>query len=114
VRTLEAHTDWVTGVAITPNGQRGVSGSADDTLRVWNLESGRSLRMLQGHTVRVSAVAVTVDHTLRVWNLENGEYSAGFTGEGPISRFAVGPDRRTIIAAEKSGRVHSLQLDGVD
>jgi WD40 repeat protein/serine/threonine protein kinase len=124
VRTLEAHTDWVTGVAITPNGQRGVSGSADDTLRVWNLESGRSLRMLQGHTGRVSAVAVTpdgrraisasVDHTLRVWNLENGEYSAGFTGEGPISRFAVGPDRRTIIAAEKSGRVHSLQLDGVD
>jgi len=70
-----------------------VSTSADGTLRVWDLESGWSPRMLQGHTGRVSAVAVTpdgrhaisasVDHTLRVWNLENGEYRVGFTGEGP-------------------------------
>jgi WD40 repeat protein/serine/threonine protein kinase len=124
VRTLEGHTDWVTAVAITPNGQRAVSASVDETLRVWNLESGQSLRMLQGHTGRVTALAVTpdgrhaisasVDHMVRVWDLENGEYSAGFTGEGPISRFAVGPDGRTIIANEKSGRVHFLRLDGVD
>jgi WD40 repeat protein len=124
VRTLECHTDWVTAVAITPDGQRAVSASVDHTLRVWNLESGEPPYMLQGHTGRVNAVAVTpdghraisasVDHTLRVWNLESGEYSAGFTGEGSISRFAVGPDGRTIIAKEKSGRVHFLQLDGVD
>jgi WD40 repeat protein len=114
----------VTAVAIAPNGQRAVSASADGTLRVWNLESGQSPSTLQGHTGRVSAVAVTPDgrhaisasddHMVRVWNLESEEYGAGFTGEGPISRFGVGPDGRTIIANEKSGRLHFLRLDGVD
>ena len=124
VRTFEAHTEWVTAVAITPNGQRAVSASADGTLRVWNLESEQSPSALQGHTGRVSAVAITPDgrhaisasddHMVRVWNLGSEEYSAGFTGEGPISRFGFGPDGRTIIANEKSGRLHFLRLDGVD
>jgi WD40 repeat protein/serine/threonine protein kinase len=124
VRTLEGHTDWVTAVAITPNGRRAVSASVDETLRVWNLESDQSPRILQGPIDRVNALAVTpdgrraiaasVNHMLRVWNLENGEYIAGFTGEGPISRFAIRPDGRTIIANEKSGRVHFVRLDGME
>jgi WD40 repeat protein len=123
-KILLGHTDWVTAVAVTPDGQQAVSASADGTLRVWNLQGGQSLRVLQGHTGRVSAVAVTpdgeyaistaADHMLLVWNLKTGECSAGFTGEGPISRFAIGPDGRTIIANETSGRGHLLRLDGAD
>jgi WD40 repeat protein len=123
-KMLQGHTDWVTAVAVTPDGQRAVSASADGTLRVWNLQSGQSVRMLQGHTGRVTSVAVTpdghraisasADGTLRVWNLQSGEYSAGFTAEGPISRFVIALDGRTIIANEKSGRGHFLRLDGVD
>jgi WD40 repeat protein len=93
-------------------------------LRVGDLESGETAKMLQGQTDWVTAVAVTpdgqravsasADGTLRVWNLQSGEYSAGFTAEGPISRFVIALDGRTIIANEKSGRGHFLRLDGVD
>ena len=38
------------GVAITPDGRRAVSASDDHTLRVWDLQSGQSLRTLEGHT----------------------------------------------------------------
>jgi WD40 repeat protein/serine/threonine protein kinase len=122
IKMLRGHTDWVTAVAVTPDAQQVVSASADGTLRVWDLQSRASPHMLQGHTGRVTAVAVTLDgdyaisasadHTLRVWNLETGEYSAGFTGEGPISGFAIALDGRTIIVNEKSGRGHLLRLDG--
>ena len=42
-------------VAVTPDGQRAVSASWDKTLKVWDLESGRELRTLTGHTGAVTA-----------------------------------------------------------
>jgi WD40 repeat protein len=37
-------------VAVTPDGGRAVSASYDDTLRLWDLESGQTIYQLQGHT----------------------------------------------------------------
>ena len=68
---------------MTPDGRRALSASGDKTLRIWDLESGESLRTLEGHTDPVNAVAVTSDgrralsasedKTLRIWDLESGE-----------------------------------------
>ena len=65
---------------MTPDGRRAVSASEDNTLKVWDLESGRALRTLEGHSACVSGVAVTPDgkravsasedKTLKVWDLE--------------------------------------------
>jgi WD40 repeat protein len=38
VRTLQGHTSSVNAVAATPDGRHVVSGSFDNTLRVWNLK----------------------------------------------------------------------------
>jgi WD40 repeat protein/serine/threonine protein kinase len=124
VRVLEGHTDWVTAVAITPDGRRAISASTGGTLRLWNLESGQLVRTLEDHAYLVDAVTVTPDgqraisassdHTLRVWDVESGMHIAAFTGESPMSRCAVAPDGRTIIAREKSGRGHFLRLEGLD
>ena len=44
------HTDSVMSVALTPDGRKGISGSSDKTVRVWDLESGECLKVLEGHT----------------------------------------------------------------
>jgi WD40 repeat protein len=82
LRTLEGHSDSVTGVAVAPDGKRVVSASADKTLKVWDLETGRPLHTLEGHSEAVNAVVVTsdgkvavsasYDRTLKVWDLETG------------------------------------------
>ena len=41
LRTLEATSNPVLGVAVTPDGKRAVSASWDKTLKVWDLETGR-------------------------------------------------------------------------
>ncbi len=57
------------------DGHRLVSASYDNTLRVWDVESGGTLQVLKGHTEQVNAVAIldedrlvsaSADNTLRV------------------------------------------------
>jgi WD40 repeat protein len=40
LRTLKGHSADVRGVAVTPDGKRAVSASADYTLKVWDLATG--------------------------------------------------------------------------
>jgi WD40 repeat protein len=40
LQTLADHSNWVTAVALTPDGKRAVSASYDETLKVWDLETG--------------------------------------------------------------------------
>ena len=76
-------------MAVTADGRYAVSASADQTLKVWELESGRALRALQGHAALVNSVAVTpdgrlavsasADQTVKVWELESGSTIATFS-----------------------------------
>jgi WD40 repeat protein len=50
----------VTGVATTPDGRRAVSASEDNTLRVWDLESGKKLALLTADGP-VASCAVSLD-----------------------------------------------------
>jgi WD40 repeat protein len=89
----------VGAVALTPDGRRGLSGSWDASLRLWDLETGQCLRILEGHTAEVRAVAVTPDghralsgagdHTLRLWDLEGGQCLRTLEGHtGPVQAVA--------------------------
>jgi WD40 repeat protein len=55
VRTFTRHTDWVTGVAVTPDGRFVLSASYDNTVKVWELNSGKEVRTFTGHTDYVTA-----------------------------------------------------------
>lgn len=79
---VTTHAYWVSSCAVTPDGRRVVSASSDQTLKVWDPESGRALATLEGHVGRVSVCAVTPDgrrvvsaswdQTLKVWDFKRG------------------------------------------
>jgi WD40 repeat protein len=50
LRTLKGHTNSVNAVAVTADGRRAVSASADQTLRLWDLANGQTIRTFGGHT----------------------------------------------------------------
>ena len=52
---------WVRSVAFSPDGRTLVSGSEDDTLKLWNVSSGRELRTFIGHSDPVTSVAFSPD-----------------------------------------------------
>ena len=51
----------VTSVAFSPDGQRVLTGSNDDTARLWDANSGNLLRIFSGHTDVVTSVAFSPD-----------------------------------------------------
>jgi WD40 repeat protein len=61
LRTLEGHSGEVNSVAMTPDGKRALSASVDKTLKVWDLDTGRTLSTLEGHSGSVMDVALTAD-----------------------------------------------------
>jgi WD40 repeat protein/serine/threonine protein kinase len=104
-RTFEGHTDSLSSVAISPDARSGLSGSSDDTLRLWDLATGECLRTLEGHTRGVQSVAISPDgrwalsgsndETLRLWDLATGQCLRTFQGHaGAVRSIAFSPDGR--------------------
>jgi len=121
--TLTGHSNLVTAVAVTPDSKLAISGSWDNTLKVWNLEK-RELMFppLTGHNSGVMSVAVTpdgkqvisasTDNTLKVWNLEIAESPLPFPEHSNSVRVvAVTPDGKRVIsgAGDKTLKVWNLQ-----
>lgn len=56
-KILSGHSGSVLAVAISPDGSRIASASADYTVKIWNLNTGELLETLAGHSGEVKTVA---------------------------------------------------------
>jgi WD40 repeat protein len=85
---LEGHTASIQTLAITPDGRRLVTGSLDQTARIWDLTNPAVASwpiILRGHNGAVQCLAVSSDNhwlvtagddrTARLWNLRLDELS---------------------------------------
>ena len=50
-RTLKGHSDYVRSVSFSPDGASIVSGSRDNTVKVWSVESGECVTTFEGHSL---------------------------------------------------------------
>ena len=117
-RIFVGHDGPVQDVAIAPDGRTALSASADQTLILWDLETGEMIRRFSGHSDTVHAVAflpggdqalsASADGTLILWDLETGDAVRRFTGHsGGVWDVAVNPGGRTALSA---GADHTLIL----
>ncbi|XP_026476912.1 F-box/WD repeat-containing protein 7-like [Ctenocephalides felis] len=79
-KVLKGHDDHVI-TCLQFSGNRIVSGSDDNTLKVWSAVTGKCLRTLVGHTGGVWSsqmsgsviISGSTDRTLKVWDADTGE-----------------------------------------
>ncbi|MGJ5672733.1 MAG: WD40 repeat domain-containing protein [Nostochopsis sp.] len=90
LHTLTSHSHIVCSLAMSSDRKILVSGSRDQTIKIWQLETGELLHTLKGHEDGVYAIALSpdgqiiasgsADKTIKLWHLQTGELLATFTG----------------------------------
>ncbi|MEA5505123.1 WD40 repeat domain-containing protein [Halotia wernerae UHCC 0503] len=91
---LMGHSHIIGSLAMSADAKLLVSGSWDQTIKIWHLETGELIRTLKGHTDRVYAIALSpdeqiiasgsADKTIKLWHVQTGELLATFTGHSNI------------------------------
>ena len=102
------HTAPINAIALSGDGRFLVSGSDDNTLKVWDTSSGNVLRTLYGHAQAVMAIAISPDSrliasgsedfSLRVWDAGSGEARVFGQHSGPIREVAFSGDSRQLVS----------------
>ncbi|MEK7726681.1 MAG: hypothetical protein AAB311_05825, partial [Nitrospirota bacterium] len=59
IKTFRGHSHGVWAVAFSPDGLTLASGGAERLVRMWDIETGRLLRSLRGHTNDIRAIVFT-------------------------------------------------------
>jgi Leucine-rich repeat (LRR) protein/tRNA A-37 threonylcarbamoyl transferase component Bud32 len=119
IARLRGHTDAVTSVAVSPDGRRALSGSADRTMRLWDLAAGKELRRFEGHEMPVSSVAFSPDGrralsgswvgVMRLWDVETGKELRRFEGHTSwVNSVAFSPDGARALSGGGEGSTARL------
>ncbi|KAI0466828.1 mitochondrial division protein [Xylaria cf. heliscus] len=82
IREIKAHAEQITALGFDVPFGTMVSASLDDTVKVWDLNAGRCIGVLEGHTASVRALQVednilvtgSADATVRLWDLSKAHY----------------------------------------
>ncbi|MBS0263660.1 MAG: WD40 repeat domain-containing protein, partial [Planctomycetes bacterium] len=104
------HTDVILKVAFRPDGKQIASASADETIRLWQAETGQLLHTLEGHAGAILDVAYSpdgtqlasagVDWTVVVWDANTGQELVTHYGhEGAVMSVAFRPDGKELASA---------------
>lgn len=89
-RVISGHLGWVRSVAVDPSNTWFATGSADRTIKIWDLASGVLKLTLTGHIEQVRGLAISHKHTymfsagddkqVKCWDLEQNKVIRSYHG----------------------------------
>ena len=132
LRSFKAHKKAIKSIAFSPacplnhddcvygNGKQALTGSLDDTAKLWDVQTGKEIRRFRGHESFVYAVAFappcvviggnctkpqrrniltgSADHSAKLWDADTGEEMMSFEGHtAPVTSLAFSPDGTFIL-----------------
>ncbi|MFH7031014.1 MAG: WD40 repeat domain-containing protein [Heteroscytonema crispum UTEX LB 1556] len=126
IHTLTGHSAKVSSIAISCDGQTLVSGCADKTIKVWDINTGTLIRTLTEDLGEVSSIAVSPDgnflavgscqhpkSNVKVWHLKTGKLLHTLLGhQKPVNFVTISPFG--LILASGSNKIKIWNLEKGD
>lgn len=124
ILSLTHNNKTVRSVAFSPDGQRALSSSHNNTVRLWDIEDGRCLRVLKGHSSSVLSVAWSYDGrralsgssdcTVSLWDVDHGRcLSVLAEHTSAVHSVAWNYDGRRVYSAAYNGVMRVWDLEGL-
>jgi WD40 repeat protein len=103
-------------VVFSPDGSRVASGSGDNTVRVWDVQTGQCQHTLEGHSARVTSAVFSPDgsrvasgswdHTVRAWDVQTGQCQHTLEGHsGGVTSAVFSPDGSRVASGSRDNTV---------
>ncbi|HFQ93446.1 MAG TPA: hypothetical protein ENK32_05520, partial [Anaerolineae bacterium] len=120
--TLAGHTDWVTAVAFSPDGQLVATAGLDNSIKIWDAATGQLRHDLTEHTATVNDLAFSPDGRhlasasddglILVWDTAAGTVVWALQGEddGAARSVAYHPDGKRLAAGYERGVARLWQI----
>lgn len=110
----------VWSVVLSPDGQTMISGGANQTIKIWNIETGKILKTLSGHEDVVRRLVLTPDgktlisgsgdRTIKLWDLQTNQLIQTLEQESPVWELALSPDGKTLFSGGEDGALKVWQI----
>ena len=123
-RVLGTHEQYVSSVCVSADGQLALSASHDFTAALWEVPTGRRLRVFHGHSAPLScgflsadgrwALTAADDHTMRLWDCNTGLCQRVFEmAAGRIASACLSADARLLLwaASRSSEAIEKVTLE---
>ena len=113
-------------MAFSPDGRRLATGGEENTVKIWDVQTGQELHTLRGHNGDVYTVAFSPDDegrwiasagedsTVKVWDSQTGALVRSFRGHtGLVSSVAFSPDGRRLDLGKPRSHRQGLGRDTI-
>lgn len=120
INMFKGHNNWVYDIEVSPDGSMMASGSADSTVRIWQIDKGVERHVLY-HDAPVIDVAfspdgkmiasASSDKTVRLWNVYDGTCLFVFGDHhSPVTNVTFLPNGKILASVDESGTIRFFRM----
>ncbi|WP_414586376.1 eIF2A-related protein [Scytonema sp. PCC 10023] len=119
---LNGHTNWVSSVSFSPDGQMLATVSEDNTIKLWKRD-GKEIKSWQGHNLPALSVSFSPDgktlvsgskdKTVKIWKLDGKLAPLTLQGhKDGVNTVRFSPDGKMLVSASRDKTVKLWSKDG--